>query len=102
MATPSRKDPEQRPASDLGLNRVEREVGKGRPFAWWWIVVLVAIALIVWWGGWGRGSHPTTTQPANNGAAVHGTGPQPGASAGQPAPRSGTTDQAANAPHNPR
>lgn len=103
MATPSRQDPEPRPPNDAGYSRVENQVGKGRPFAWWWIVVLVAIALIVWWGGWGRGSGPTTTQPANRGAAAaHGMGPQPGASAGQPSPKSGVTNQAANTPHNPR
>lgn len=69
MASPQQKpDPSERQPEDLGLRRVEREVGKGRPFAWWWIVVLVIIALVVWWMGWGRGR--TTTTPASNHSAV--------------------------------
>lgn len=102
MASPSKQDPNQRPPDDLGYKRVENQVGKGRAFGWWWIFVLVAIALIVWWGGWGRHSGPTTAQPANTPAARTGMGPQPGASAGQPASKSGVTDQSANVPHNPR
>lgn len=102
MATPSGQNPHPRPPDDAGYSRVQAEVGKGRPFAWWWIVVLVVIAFIVWWGGWGRKSGPTTAQPSSQGTAAHGMGPQPGASAGQPAPKSGVTNQAANAPHNPR
>lgn len=84
MATPS-QDPQQRRSGGLG--------------SWWWIVVLVAIGLIVWWGGWGRG--PATSQRNRGAAAVHGTVPEPAASAGQPSPKSGVTDQAANTAHAP-
>lgn len=103
MATPSRPDPDQRQSGDAGYHRVQREAGKVRPFAWWWIVVLVAIALIVWWGGWGGHLGATTTQSASTStAARRGTGPQPGAAAGQLAAKSGVVDQPANQPHNPR
>ena len=103
MTSPSNKDPNQRQSGDLGYKRVQGEVGRGRAFAWWWIVVLVAIALIVWWGGWGRHTGPTSTQSSGTApVARRGIGSQPGASAGQPASKSGVTDQSANTPHNPR
>lgn len=89
MASPQLKpDPSQRPSGDLGLHRVEREVGKGRAFAWWWIFVLVVIAAIVWWAGWGRtnrtpathrtapaASAPAASAPANG--TAHTNQPQP-------------------------
>jgi len=81
MASPQQKpDPSRRPPDDPGLTRVDREVGKGRPFARWWIVVLVIVAAIVWWMGWGRGR--TTTPPAGNHSAVTAPGAVPPDDAG--------------------
>jgi hypothetical protein len=65
-------------SGDLGLKRVEREVGKGRAFAWWWVFVVVVLAAIVWWAGWGRTTR--TAAPAS-----HRTLPAASAPAGRPA-----------------
>lgn len=96
MASPQLKpDPSRRPSGDLGLSCVQREVGKGRPFAWWWIFLLVVIAAIVWWAGWGRANRPapvthstrpTASAPAGgmpaNGTAANAKIPKPASTAG--------------------